>query len=494
MVDLRLRPLLGVVALACASCAVGPDFKRPDTDPQAGYSPRPLPQQTESAPEPQGVAQRLVPGQRPRADWWTSFHSTQLDALVARALVANPSVDAAKAALRVAQESVAAQRAQYYPTVSAGYNFNRTKSSNAVPPASTPTPASAGADSIFSFHTAQLTVGFLPDVFGGNRRAVESLQAQAEVQQDQLDASSLSIASNVAGAAVQGALLRQQLQLVQAMVASGEESLRIVRRQWQAGAVSHLEVALQESALAQTRQQLPALRKQVEQNLDLLRALVGEAPSADVPEFDLDAFELPADLPVSLPSQLVEQRPDLRAATAQLHAASAQVGVARAARLPQFSISGNAGVGAMQVADLFGPGGRFFSFLAGITQPVFDAGALRHREAGARANYDMAAAQYRSAVLNALQNVADSLHAVQEDADALRIASDNARAAHTVLELTQRQYGHGYLDRVALINAMQADRQASMALLQARAARLLDSIALFQALGGTWERQGPAAS
>lgn len=488
MPDRLLLALCVAAATACASCATGPDFHPPAPPEDTGYASESLAPATDSASQQrQGAAQRLRVGERIRADWWTLFRSPQLDGLVARAFAANPGVDAAKASLRLAQENTAAQRAQSFPSVSVGYTFNRTKQSGAVPAASTPTPSTLPADAIYNFHTAQLTVGFAPDVFGGNRRAVEALRAQEDAQRYQLQAAYVSLASNVAGAAVQDALLREQIRLVEAMVASGEESLRIVQRQWRAGAISHLEVALQESTLGQTRQQLPPLRKQLEQNRDLLRALVGAPPSADVPGLDLDSFELPSELPVSLPSQLVEQRPDLGAATAQLHAASAQVGVARAARLPQFSISGNIGSGAMQVADLFGPGGRFFSFLAGITQPVFDAGALRHREAAARANYDVVAAQYRSTLLGALQNVADALHAVQEDAGALRIASENAASARTVLELTQRQYGHGYLDRVALINATQADRQASMALLQARAARLSDTIALFQALGGSWQ-------
>lgn len=473
-------------ALLCASCAVGPDYQRPAVATGASYSPQPIATGTPAAQGPQGNAQRLAMGERLRRDWWTMFQSRELDALIARALAANPTVEAAQAALRVAQENVAAQRGFFFPTVGVGYNFNRTKQSGAVPAATTATPASAGAGSIYNFHTAQLTVGFTPDVFGGNRRSVESLQAQQDAQRFQLEAASITLTSNVVGAVVQDALLRKQVQVVEAMVASGEESLRIVQRQWKAGAVSHLDVALQETALAQTRQQLPPLRKQVEQNRDLLRVLLGATQDEQLPAFELDTLALPDELPVSLPSQLVEQRPDVRAAEAQLHAASAQIGVARAARLPQFSISGDAGGGALQIAQMFSPGGRFFSFIAGITQPVFDGGTLRHREAAARAAYDQAAAQYRLAVLTALQNVADALQAIQADAQTLQITVDAARSAHTALELTQRQYGHGYLDRIALINAQQADRQASMALLQSRAARLGDTSALFQALGGSW--------
>lgn len=485
MPDLRHAGSTLLLALACASCAVGPDFKRPEPPADAGYAPEATPSTTQSAQELQGGAQTVRLGERIRGDWWTLFHSPQLDQLISQAFAASPTLDAARAALVVAQANAAAQRSAYFPTVTAGYTGSRTKLGQAVPAATTATPSNAPSG-IYNFHTAQLNVGYTPDVFGGTRRSVESLEAQAEVQQYQLEAAYVTLASNVAAAAIQEALLRRQLSVSGDMIASGEQSLAIVQRQWKAGAVSHLDVALQEAALAQTKQQLPGLRKQLETTRDLLRTLVGAGPSTQVPQFDLDSFELPAELPVSLPSQLVEQRPDLKAAEAQLHSAGAQIGVARAARLPQFSIQGQAGGGAMNIADMFSPAGRFFSLLAGVTQPIFDAGALGQREKAARANYDLVAAQYRSAVLNAMQNVADALHAVQMDSEALQAASDNARSAHTVLDLTQRQYGHGYLDRVALINAQQSDRQASMTLLQARAARLADTVGLFQAVGGDW--------
>lgn len=481
----RLQCTVLVLCALCASCAVGPDFQRPAAPASTGYAPHALPQDTAHADVAQGNAQRIVSGTGVQREWWKVFGSHEIDEAVASALASSPGIEQARAALRIAQENAAAQRGAYFPTVAAGYAFNRTKQGQAVPPNSTAVPA--GASSLFDFHTAQVTVGFVPDVFGGNRRQVESLQAQATAQRFELEAARLSLASNVVGAAIQDASLRRQIAIVEKIVASGEQSIEIVRRQWKAGAVSHLDVALQESALAQSRQLLPPLRKQFEQNRDLLRALMGLQQDADVPAFDLDSLVLARDLPLVLPSRLVERRPDLRASEEQLHAASAQIGVARAARLPQFSISGEAGGGAMHIADLFGPGGRFFSFVSQLTQPVFDGGTLRHREAAARAAYDQAAAQYKSTVLAALQNVADALHAIDADAQSLAYAAEGARSAQTALELTRRQYGHGYLDRIALINAEQADRQASIALTLARASRLADTVALMQALGGGWD-------
>jgi NodT family efflux transporter outer membrane factor (OMF) lipoprotein len=488
----RLLVAVFAAAVGCASCAVGPEFRRTDAPAASGYAPTPLPHATASAPTPQGEAQRIAVGERIRADWWTLFRSPALDALVTRALRASPTVEAAQAALRAARENAAAQRGFFLPSLSAGYDFNRTRQGAAVPASSTATPADAGAASVYHFHTAQLTVGFAPDVFGGTRRAVESLDAQAEAQRWQLDAAYVTLASNVVAAAIQDALLRRELALVQAMVAEGEDSLRIVTRQWKLGAVSHLDVALQETSLAQLRQQLPPLRKQLGQNHDLLCTLAGATPQEDLPRFELDAFELPKDLPVALPSQLVEQRPDVRAAEAQLHAASAQIGVAHAARLPQFSISADAGGGASRIANLFSPAGLFYSFIAGITQPVFDGGTLRHREAAARAAYDQAAAQYRSVVLTAMQNVADALVAIQSDSQQLEAAAQAARSARTAAELSRRQYGHGYLDRVALISVLQNERQAALTLLQARAARLGSTAALFQAVAGSWQQDAAA--
>lgn len=482
--DATRAALAAALALLCASCAVGPDFRAPEAPVSKAYAPQPIAASTATAPGPQGGPQQVVAGERIRRDWWTLFRSRELDALIERAFAANPTLEGAQAALRVAQENLAAQRGAFFPSVTAGYDFNRTKQAGAVPAATTATPASAG--SIYNFHTAQLSVAYAPDVFGGNRRSVESLQAQAQAQQFQLDAAYVTLATNIAGAAIQDALLREQVRLVDSMIASATDSLRVAHRQWQAGAISHLDVSLQESALAQLRQQLPPLRRQLAQNQDLLRVLLGGEQDVPLPEFQLAAFDLPAQLPVALPAQLVEQRPDVRAALEQLHAASAQIGVARAARLPQFSISGEFGGGAGQIANLFAPGGRFFSFIAGLAQPVFDGGTLRHREGAARAAYDQAAAQYRVTVLAALQNVADALHAIDADAQALAIAADGMGSARTALELTRRQYGHGYLDRIALINAEQAQRQATMGWLQARAARLADTSALFQAVGGGW--------
>lgn len=500
------RPLAAASACLLAGCAVGPDYARP-TLPLAGSFTK-LPVVTSSTNLPGGAAQRFVATQQVKRDWWTLFGSPELDALVAKAFAANPTLDAARASLRAARENVDAQRGLFFPTVQGSYSPTRTKIAGNLggnsPGAqgdgsviSTTTNTSAGAGGtapfnapvIYNFHTAQLTVGFVPDVFGANRRQVESLDAQANYQQFELEAAYTTLASNVVGAAIQEALLRAQIANTEAIVAANIQSVELVRRQWKAGFASRLDVSLQEGALAQSQQGLPPLHRQFEQTRNLLRALAGGAPDLDLVEsFELTSLHLPEDLPLSLPSEVVEQRPDVRAAEEQLHSASALVGVATANRLPQFSIDGTLGGGASHFSQMFWSSGTFFNLAANLTQPIFDGGVLKHRQRAAQETLSQATAQYRSTVLTAFQNVADTLHALASDADALHIAAEVERAAQTSRDLIRRQLGRGYVDRLALINAEQTLRQASLNVSQAHATRLGDTAALFQALGGGWRR------
>ncbi|AYH45733.1 hypothetical protein CDA09_20500 [Azoarcus sp. DN11] len=475
-------------------CAVGPDYVRPHLPASAAYSPAPLPATTPATPVPGGAAQHFTVGRDIGADWWTLLQSQPLDALIEKAFAANPSIESAQAALRAAHEAEYAQRGLYFPTVQAGYTPSRTKVAGNLSGSSAPGPqgdgtiigATPGAPVIFDFHTAQLTVGFVPDVFGGNRRQVEALAAQATVQQFQLEATYVTLASNIAAAAIQDALLRRQIAITREIVDADTAAADVVRRQHQAGYVSRLDLAAQENALAQARQALPPLQKQLEQNRDLLRALSGAAQDTEVPAFDLDALQLPDELPLSLPSRLVEQRPDVRAAEEQLHAASAQIGVARANRLPQFSINGTAGGAAAHFDQMFRNSGQFFNLALNITQPLFDGGTLMHRERAATETFRQAAAQYRSTVITAFQNVADTLHAIHTDAAAMQAAAEVAETSRTQLELIRRQHSHGYLDRLALITAEQAWRQSRLNLAQTQANRMNDTVALFVSLGGGW--------
>ncbi|MDM0003531.1 efflux transporter outer membrane subunit [Variovorax sp. J22G73] len=502
-------------ALACAvllaGCAVGPDYTRPALPASQGFSPVPLPLATAAADTTAGTAQHFVPARDIRADWWTLFGSKPLDAVVRKAFAANPTLASAQAALRVAQENVRAQRGFFFPSVQASYTPSRTKIAGNLggnlpgvqgngtviattenPPASEGGSAPFNAPVIYNFQTAQLTVGYAPDVFGGNRRQVEALQAQATYQQLQLEATYLTLAANVVAAAIQEASLRQQIATTREIVEANTQSVALLQRQLKAGYASRLDLAVQESALAQAGQLLPPLEKQFEQTRNLLRALTGGVQDVELPEsFELASLSLPRELPLSLPSQLVAQRPDVRAAEEQLHAASAQVGVAIANRLPQFSIDATWGGAASRFGQMFLDSGRFFSLAANVAQPLFDGGVLRHRQRAAEEGLRQADAQYRATVITAFQNVADTLQAIHADARSLAAALALERTTRTSMELIRRQLGKGYVDRLALLNAEQAHHQAALALAQAQATRLGDTAALFQALGGGWwNREG----
>lgn len=473
--------VLGCCALA--GCAVGPDFAKPVLPAVAGFSPRPMPLSTTSAPIADGTAQRFVVEQAIKADWWTLFQSPALDALIDRAFKANPTIESATEALRVAQENVYAQQGLFFPTVQASYSPARTNA------AGNQGGTAANVPAIYSLHTAQLTVGFVPDLFGANRRQVEALEAQARFQAWQLDAAYTTLAANVVAATIQEALLREQIAIAKETIDAAAQSVDLVRRQLKAGFASRLDLVLQQNALAQDEQLLVPLNKQLEQTRNLLRTLVGAMPDTALPaRFDLASLRLPRDLPLSLPSQVVAQRPDVRAAEELLHAATAQVGIAKANRLPQFTIDASAGGTAGHVGEMFSSAGTFFNLAGTIAQPLFDAGMLKHRQRAAEEALRQADAQYRSTVLTAFQNVADTLYALHADADLLAKAVEGERAARASVELIHRQLVRGYVDRLAVINAEQNYRQAALSLAQARAARLGDTAALFQALGGGWWR------
>jgi len=495
--------LLVALAVLAASCAVGPHYHSPQAPANAGYALTPLPQSSASAPVHGGEAQRLISDRDIPFEWWELFQSPALNALVERAFRANPTIAAAQAALVQAQELVYAQRGYFFPTVAANYSFARTKISgnftlddspgtqgngdNLNPPLLDLTNTPHTAPLFYNFQTAQLTVGFVPDVFGANWRQMESLAAQTDAQRFALEATYITLASNVVAAAIQEASVRAQIEATQQIITADSKSLQILRDQFRLGFAMRVDVAAQETALAQAKATLPPLQKQFEQTRDLIRALLGNLPNQDVPEtFELDALQLPPELPLSLPAKIIEQRPDVRAAEAQLHSANAQVGVAVAAMLPQFSITAVAGGNADEFPWLFRTGGPFWSLVGNVTQPIFEGGTLLHRKRAAKAALTQAAAQYRSTVIAAYQNVADTLHASLSDADALAANVRAETAAKVTYDLTRRQMEVGYINYLTLLNAETAYQQALLMRVQAQATRYGDTIALFQALGGGW--------
>jgi len=480
--------LLAAVVAAIAGCAVGPDFHRPASPQVKGYTPEPLASPTAAAEVAGGQAQRFVQDMDIPAQWWTLFHSRPLNALIEQSLKTNPGLQAAQAALRVAQENYYAQRGIFYPAVEANYSPSRQKISNTVT-----SPLNSNA-TLFNLQTAQVNVFYVPDVFGGNRRQAETFLALADSQRFQLEATYLTLTSNVVAAAVQEAALRGQIAATQRIVKIEIEQLELLKLQFELGAIAEANVVAQRALLAQTQATLAPLEKQLAQQRDLLTALAGRFPSQEVAEkFDFAELQLPTELPVSLPSKLVEQRPDVRAAEAQLHAASAQIGVATANMLPQFMLTAGAGGISTELSTLFGSGNGFWGLAAGVTQPIFQGGTLLHRKRAAEAAYDQTAAQYRSTVITAFQNVTDTLRALQYDAEALKAASEAERAARESLDIAREQVRLGDISYLALLGAEQTYQQAVVGLVQAQANRYADTVALFQALGGGWWNRSDVA-
>lgn len=481
-----MSPRLAVAALiaSLSACAVGPNFKRPSPPTATGYGSAPSQGQTAAAEGTGGNVQHFVGGMDIPAQWWTLFQSPKLNRLVEQALQTNPNVGAAQAALRQAHELYSAQWTSYFPTVQGGFNGTRAK--NALGAIANPT-SLPQTNPYYNLYTAQLSVSYLPDVFGATRRQVEIAKAQENGNRFQLEATYLTLSSNVVVTAVQEASLRGQIAATERLLQLQHQLTETVQHQKRLGTASDLDVLAQQSAEAQTAQTLPPLQKQLGQTRDALTALLGRLPSEEPQEtFRFDELTLPTDLPVSLPSKLIEQRPDVRQAEENLHAASAAVGVALANMLPQFTINADLGSSALKLGQLFTPYTGFWDLGASLTQTLFDAGALLHKKRAADAALDQAAAQYRAAVILACQNVADTLRALQADADALKATAEADRAARTTFDLARRQRALGTISLVAVLNAEQTYQQAELAQVQAQANRYSDTAALFQALGGGW--------
>ncbi len=469
-------------AISLAACAVGPNFKRPTPPSATGYGSAPSQGETQSLEGTGGNSQRFAEGRDVPGEWWTVFQSAKLSHLVEQALVANQDGRAAAAALRQAHELYASQRSALLPEVQGSFSASRSR--NADNSIANPTVSTSPT---YSLYTAQLSLTYALDVFGGTRRTLEASKAQVDISRFQLEATYLTLSSNVVVTAVQEASLRGQIAATARLLELQHQLTDTVRGQQTLGTASELDLATQQSAEAQVAATLPPLQKQLGQTRDALTALLGRLPSEEPEEtFQLDELTLPADLPVSLPSKLVEQRPDVRAAEANLHVASAQVGVAIADMLPQFTLSADSGSSALELGQLFGPATGFWDAGASLTQTLFNGGALLHKKRAADAALDQAGAQYRAAVILGCQNVADTLRALQADADGLKASAEADRAARKTFELARSQYQLGTLSYVAVLNAEQIYSQAEIAVVQARASRYSDTAALFQALGGGW--------
>jgi NodT family efflux transporter outer membrane factor (OMF) lipoprotein len=485
---------LGLSALLSA-CEVGPDFKVPLSPEISTFTADRL-QASNSA---DGKAQRFAVGRDLPAEYWRLFHSPALNSLVARALKDNPNIDAARAAIRVAQANTYAQVGIMFPQISGDYLGQggkvATTPSGAEGGVAAPVVGPGGSNpSYYSLHTAQLAVSFVPDVWGGNMRQIENLEAVRDNQRFMNEATFLTLTSNIALGAIQEASLRAQIDVTERLIVTSREILDKIRLQKDQGQLTGLDVASQEALVAQTEAALPPLRKALAVQRDALTVLSGHLPGEGLPErFEFSRLKLPLILPVSLPSRLVAQRPDVRAAEENMRAASALIGAAIADRLPQFSLTGNIGRSGT-FSNLFSnnPAFYFYTGLANASQVVFDGFTLQQKQRAAEAGFDQAAAQYRLAVLTAFQDVADSLYGIKHDTIGLDKALLAQTATEKALQLTRLQLSGGLIPITQVLAAQTNYLQAELTVVQAQTNRLSDTVALFQSLGGGWwNREAP---
>lgn len=469
-------------SFALTSCAVGPNFHPPKAPCTDTYTESKVPSKTEDSPGPGGEAQHFALGKDIPAEWWTLFHSKDLNGLIELGIANNPNLAAAKAALRQSQETmIAFIGTTFLPAVNGQFGGERERSNDSgigapnIPP------------SIFNLYNASVNVTYTLDVFGGGRRGLEALYAQVEYQQFLVEAAYLSLTANIVTTAVTEASLRAQLAATHELIQLNEKQLKIIKQQFELGGVSRADVLSQETQVAQVKATLPPL----EQNLSVIRhalsVLVGFLPSDNLlPNFKLDNLKLPTKIPVSFPSNMVRQRPDIRASEALFHQASAQIGVATANMFPQFTLTGSYGGLSNSLGDLFKSSSNVWNVGGQILQPIFQGGSLLAKRRAAIAAYEQTAAQYRQTVLQGFQNVADTLQALGSDAETLKAQTLAERAAKASLDLVQKQYQLGAVNYTLLLNAEQQYQLARINRIKAQAARLSDTAALFQALGGGW--------
>ncbi len=469
-----------LLVMTLAGCAVGPDFRAPAAPASERFTEHALARQTVSAATPGGSAQQLTLDRDIPGEWWTLFHSPRITALVIQALTANPDVAAAQATLREARENTRAEQGALVPQASASVQAERQRQSLAAF-------GFGNASSTYTVETGALNVSYTLDAFGGIRRQIEQLRAQAEYQRFQLEATDLTLTANVINAAITEASLQAQIDTTRDIIRADTDALNLTRQRFQLGGVSQVDVLQQQSLLDTQVATVPGLRKQLQQTRNQLAVYLGGRPDHyAMPTLDLSSLRLPADLPVSLPSRLVEQRPDIRAYGSLLHAATAAVGVATANMLPQISLSGSYGRSGTDLASLFTPAGIVWTIASSITQPIFEGGTLTARRRSAQAALDVAAAQYSSTVNTAFQNVANALVAIERDAETLQAALAAQKTAAFSLTVARSQYAAGAGTYLNVLTAEQTDFSTRLNLITARAARFTDTVALFQALGGGW--------
>jgi NodT family efflux transporter outer membrane factor (OMF) lipoprotein len=468
---------VAALALALSACAVGPDFAPPDPPAGAGYV----------AGKVGGAGgQKLVSGRDVPGEWWKLFHSPQITAFVTEAVNNHPDIVAAEAALRQARETVEADSASFLPQLSATQTALRQQATS-VQYGGLTSSSSVATAYRYSLHNTNVAVSFSPDVFGKVQRTVEGDEAAADYQRFQLEAAYLALTANVVTAAIADASYAEQIRVTHELIESWRKQLDILDKRFALGAVSQADVLAERAQLAQAQATLPPLEKARAQTRNQLMAYLGRLPNADRGEaVSLASLRLPPKLPLSLPSALTRQRPDLGAAEAQLHKATADVGVATANMFPQLTLSPSGGSQASNFAMLFTPQTSVYALAVSASAQLFDAGALFRQREAKLAALERAEAQYRSAVIVAFQNVADALSALKQDAAALAADSAAEAASAQSLTIARAQYAAGATTYPTVLTAEQSLMTARLNRVRAQASRLADTTALLQALGGGW--------
>lgn len=478
---LSLVSSLWVITLL-TSCMVGPNFNSPNPPTTISYTGAKPPTKTISIPAAgkAGSAQHFVSGQDIPSEWWSLFHSPALNHLIQLGLANSPNLAAAKATLQQAQETLNAQTwSLLFPAGNAQLSGERQRFTGSS--------FGTSSASIFNLYNTSINISYALDVFGGSRRQIEAQQSQVLFEQFELEAAYLTLTANIVTTAITIASLQGQLEATTQLIRSQQDQLAIVKKQFYLGSVSNADVLSQESQLAQTKASLPPLSQRLAQSLHALSVLIGTLPNENtLPTLRLDQFNLPTHLPVSLPSSLVRQRPDIRASEAQLASANAEIGVATANLLPQITLNGNYGWSSTKIEKLFSSTNNVWSYGGQLLQPLFNFGALHAKRKAAIAGYEQAAAQYRQTVLQAFQNVADTLRAIENDAKALQAQQQAETSARRALAITQKQFRLGGVSYLNLLLAERQYQQARISRIQAQATRYTDTAALFQALGGGW--------
>ncbi|HVE44635.1 MAG TPA: efflux transporter outer membrane subunit [Gammaproteobacteria bacterium] len=469
--------------LMLTGCMVGPNFHAPRSPHVSRYTETPLPHQTAHTAHAgsAGKSQVYEIGKDMPEIWWSLFHSPALNRLVQAGIDHNPNLSRSYATLREAQEVLNAQIGNsFFPAFDANLGATRQRfpgaslGGNVVP------------STLFNLFNASVSVSYTLDVFGGARRETESLMAHVERRRFELIAVYLTLTSNIVTTAITMASLESQIKTTQSLITAEAEQLAIIKKQYQEGGVSAENVLSQQTLLNQTQASLPPLQKSLSQTKHSLSVLVGEFPNEPLPDISLEKLVLPARIPVSLPSQFVRQRPDVRVAEAEMHSACALVGVATADLFPKFNLSAGDGWQSTVASTLIRPSNKFWSIGIQLLQPIFHGGALLAHRRAAIAVFDQTAAQYRETLLQAFQNVADSLRALETDARTFKGLKEAELAAKNNLSLTRKQYILGGVNYLDLLNAQVQYQQIVISRIQAQATRYNDTVALFQSLGGGW--------